>query len=148
MSDYLAYWKKYWRDCQDTGQRFTEQWHTNSKRSFQQVKPDDNFWIVATGGSDCPDEWRLVQRLHINEVRLDSEHVRRYLFDGVVEERWKFDIGAQSDFTPILHKLDFASGKKIKERGKRIGLTLENIRRLSEDDVALLELRAKGMARV
>lgn len=78
MSDYLAYWKEYWKDTEETRQMFTEEWHTKSKRFYRQVKPDDNLWIVVTGGRDNPNEWRLLQRLHIRQVQLDSTHERPY----------------------------------------------------------------------
>jgi len=69
MSDWLAYWKHYWDDVEKYGSDlFTLDWHTNREWFLDKVKPGDNLWIVIAGGLSSADEWRLLERLHIEVI--------------------------------------------------------------------------------
>jgi hypothetical protein len=58
------------------------------------------------------------------------------------------DIHNQPDFTPILHRLNFASGKKITKSGAWIGTQIQRPRPLSDADVILLNKYARTLQKV
>jgi len=102
----------------------------------------------VSGGTDHTDEWRLLQRIHVRKRKFEgSEYERPYHASGDPKKSLKFDIVKQPDLTPLLHKLEFVSGRRIKAKGRLIGRSLQAIRPLSDDDVVLLEDYAKGLKR-
>jgi hypothetical protein len=118
----------------------------DNENLLRQLKRGDNLWIVVTGGKDYPDEWRLLQRINIREVREEhSEDEFPYHAIGNRKDSPKFDIAAQSNLTPLLHKLEFTSGKRIKADGRLIGCAVQTIRPLSDADIDLLQQYAKRL---
>jgi hypothetical protein len=148
MSDCLMYWKFFWTDYEGDPEVLNDEWYTKSEHFFKQVKPGDNLWVVVSGGTDYADEWRLLQRIHVRKLKFEgSKYERPYHASGDPTKSSKFDIDRQSDLTPLLHKLEFASGRRIKTKGRLIGRSLQAIRPLSDDDVVRLEDYAKGLKR-
>jgi hypothetical protein len=94
------------------------------------------------GGEDHSDEWRLAQRISVKEIRSNNGEFHT---KGDVKNSQTFDVDKQSDLTPILRKLNFASGKRITARGKLIGRSIQRNRPLAESDVVLLEQYAKKL---
>lgn len=138
MSDFLLYWKEFWRESNDAAA--TEYfWHTKQKSFFDRAKPDDRLWVVVRGSQGHPEEWRLLQRIVVQEKVINYELDRPYEIIGNPVSSQTFDIVAQTDLTGLLQKLEFVSGKRITVSGGAIGNTLEAIRPLSEADGALLE---------
>jgi len=152
MPDFLLYRKNYWKDLEKDSNCIDEIWHTGQKPFFDKVEQGDSLWVVVTDGSHHPAEceWRLLQRMVVQEKSVDYRdeyHDRPYRTDGDYEKGQRFDVEAQFDLTPLLHKLDFKSGRRITDTGKKIGNSLQKIRPLSESDSALLKEYAKDLKR-
>lgn len=147
MPDFLMYWKYFWRDEADDPDSFNDNWHTQNEHFFNKVEQGDSLWVVISGGRHYPAEWRLLQRIIVQEKFADYDLDRPYGITGNVEQGQKFDIATQSDLTPVLHRLEFVSGKKITATGKAIGNTLQAIRPLAKSDSALLRRYALNLAR-
>lgn len=140
------YWKEYWQES-DPSVATEYYWHTKQKSFFDRVRPDDSLWVVVRNGQNHPDEWRLLQRIVVQDKLINYELERLYEIIGNPASSQTFDIEAQSDLTSLLHKLEFVSGKRITVRGGAIGNTLEAIRPLTEADAALLESYSQAFDR-
>ena len=69
MSDCLVYWKTYWDDYQQyDNSALTAEWFTEYRYFPDQIGKGDNLWVVVWAGENCPDEWRLIQRIYIERV--------------------------------------------------------------------------------
>jgi hypothetical protein len=137
-----VYWKDFWVEFEEYGHDALDLlWHTSNQRFFDQVQPGDNLWIVVFW---APDEWRLIQRLHIRRLRIESGYERPY--HAIGDDRSQtFRLDRQPDFAPILRKLEFVSGKRIKAMGRLIGRSLQTSRPLSEGDIHLLRNYTKKL---
>lgn len=142
MSDCLVYWKYYWDDVLKYGpQLVTEHWHTHYKGFFDKVEPGNNLWVVTTSGPNYPEEWRLLESLRIHRLDIDPDpQYGKYHAFGDISKSFFYSLDDQKDFTPILHSLNFRSGKKIPRviRGRNIGNFLQSIRTLSRGDIVTL----------
>jgi hypothetical protein len=142
MTHYLVYYREYWDDFEQ-GYQPSQNWSSNSVKMYKTVKPRDTFWVVVSGGSDAPDRWFLLERIHIARIERQPTPDRwgKYLITGDKNKSQLFSLRAQPDFTAILWLLKFASGKRIKILGRRIGLALQSngFRSLAESDAVLLE---------
>jgi hypothetical protein len=147
MPDYLMYWKYFWQDIKDNADSFNDEWHTRNESFFNKVEQGDSLWVVISGGLRYPDEWRLLQRIVVQEKFVDYDYERPYGIIGAPERGQKFDIETQSDLTDLLRKLEFVSGKRIAAKGRAIGNALQVIRPLSKPDTALLKQYAKNLQR-
>jgi hypothetical protein len=150
MADYLVYWQQYWEDAaQIPNMKPSKVWSTDSKALYGTVERTDNLWVVVTGGSDYPNEWRLLERIRVSypQPELEESKWGRYHIVGDKRKSQVFSIQAQPDFTAILLLLRFASGKRINVLGKRIGQALQThgFRKLSESDATLLEEYARSL---
>src|SRR5437868_3793750 len=67
MPDYLMYWKYFWQDIEGDPDSFNDRWHTRNESFFDQVRLGDSLWVVVSGGLNYPDEWRLLQRIVVQE---------------------------------------------------------------------------------
>ena len=141
------YWKFFWKDYEGDPQALNDEWYDTRESFYEQLQPGDNLWVVVSGGQEYPDEWRLLQRIYVRELTVEDGYDRPYHASGDPKKSPKFSLAKQSDFTPVLHKLEFASGKKIKATGRLIGRSLQAFRPLSDDDVTLLEEYTKGLKR-
>lgn len=141
MADCLVYWKVYWEQRKQPD-AFIPDWYTRYKYFPNQVDIGDNLWVVVWGGEDHPDKWRLIQRISVKDVVFNNGEFHA---KGDVKNSQTFDVKNQSDLTPILRKLNFASGKRITARGKLIGRSIQRSRPLSDSDVILLEQYAKTL---
>lgn len=146
MADFLIYWKDFWEDKKDGNSNFDERWHTGLKWFYNNVEKGDNLWFITFDNKPNSDEWRLVSRIVVEKKEPKKNRKKKpYGISGNNHKSKKFDIESQSDFTPIIHKLEFKSGKKITARGRTIGLFLRQIRPLSATDNTLLEDYSKNL---
>lgn len=139
MTDYLLYWKTFWdaeRDLDAEG----HDWHTNDESFHRNISSGDNLWVVVTGGDGYPYEWRLLARSRVLSPDPTPFSSRYGNYHIIADERNSqyFDIKRQSDITPLLKRLEFASGTRIAVDGRKIGNTLQKARKLTEVDSALL----------
>jgi hypothetical protein len=141
MSDCLVYWKTYW---QPGGGVPTPEWDTGYRYFRAQVRHGDSLWVVVWGGNAHSNEWRLIQRIYVQDVAYD-ENSGKWFVTGDARRSQVFDIHNQRDLTPVLRKLQFASGRAITARGRSIGRSIQRSRPLSGSDVILLERHAKGL---
>lgn len=153
MADYLVYWQQYWEDAaQDPNIEPSKSWSTDSKALYGTVERGDSLWVVVTGGSDYPNEWRLLERIRVSKPQPELEESKwgRYHIIGDKRKSQIFSVQSQPDFTAILLLLRFASGKRIDALGKRIGQALQThgFRKLSESDAVLLEEYAQTLIKV
>lgn len=147
MSNYLLYWKYFWGDIAENPDALNELWHTKQESFWYKVKPDDNLWVVVSGGERFPDEWRLLQRIVVQEKFTNFTYERPYGIIGDAARSQRFEVSTQSDFTPLLQELEFVSGKKLTVSGRAIGNALQTIRPLSEADGLLLEEYVRNLER-
>jgi hypothetical protein len=144
MADCLVYWKVYWQQTERFGKSaVTPDWDTKYEYFPDQVEPGDNIWVVMRDG----DRWSLIQRISIKKIILNRENG---IWDvkGDRSKSETFDIQNQPDFTPILRRLNFASGKKITKSGAWIGTQIQRPRPLSDADVILLNKYARTLQKV
>lgn len=139
MSNFLLYWKYFWDDFAENSDSLNELWYTAQKSFWEKVEPDDNLWVVIFGDSQSPNEWRLLQRIVVQKKFTDFKYDRPYRLIGDSAKGQHFNISSQDDLTPLLHSLNFVSGKKITATGRAIGNAIQTIRPLSEADGLLLE---------
>lgn len=147
MSNYLLYWKYFWGDIADEPTAFNELWHTAQESFWDKVEQGDSLWVVVSGGVQFPDEWRLLQRIVVQEKFTNFSFDRPYGISGDAAESQRFKVSAQTDFTPLLQQLGFVSGKNITASGRAIGNAIQKIRPLSEADGLLLEEYARNLER-
>jgi hypothetical protein len=138
MSHFLGYMQHYWKSHQGPWD-VEPGWGTQSEYFHRIIEPGDILWIVVTGGPNYPNEWRLLQRIEIVEKHYENGHAYPYQANGDPKKSRVFDPDLQLDFALLLKRLEFASGKKIYFSGRRIGLALQSIRRLTDKDGKLLE---------
>ncbi len=138
MADFLVYWKYFWRETRDDPNNVGEDWSTARESVFKQIKPGDRIWVVVTGGSRRPAQWRLLQRIVARRKGTNWDADWPYEVLGDPQGNQRFDVLSQSDFAPLLRRLEFASGNRIRFRGTKIGKTLQSPRKLSGADGDLL----------
>lgn len=102
--------------------------------------------MIINAGGKHPEEWRLLQRIHIKFLGIDSrkdkyevEEYGHFHADGDPDRSQIFDYKDQLDLSPILHLLEFASKRRLTSRGKIIGRSFQSLRPLSAKDTKLLE---------
>lgn len=147
MTDYICYWKNFWRDFGIYGPEIIiPEWHTSNEKFINQLVKGDHIWVIIQGGSDSPYEWRLLQRIYIKSIGIDHKkdkyEVQEYGHfhaDGDTYRSQRFEFTDQLDLSPILLMLEFASGRKLTARGKLIGRSFQSPRALSERDAKILE---------
>jgi hypothetical protein len=146
MSDCLVYWKEHWHDPE---QDVDDNWYTEQSSILKQVGIGDRLWVVISGGPSYPKEWRLFQKIEIRKVqdkkKLHKPGFRPYHVIGIPDMSPKYDIESQPDFARLLRKLEFLSGRRLKFKGRRIGLSLQKIRPVSARDAKLLERYSKKL---
>lgn len=147
MSNYLLYWKYFWGDIADEPTALNELWHTAQESFWDKVAQGDSLWVVVSGGERFPDEWRLLQRIVVQKKFTNFSFDRPYGIIGDAIESQRFEVSTQSDFTPLLQRLEFVSGKNITASGRAIGNAIQKIRPLSEADGLLLEEYARNLER-
>jgi hypothetical protein len=145
MADCLVYWKSYWTDIKETPDAVNEHWYNDNKRFYKQIKPGDSLWVVVSGGPEHPDEWRLLQRIYVIRKKPIASKYGGYDVIGDPKQGKHFRVASQPDFTSMLHKLEFISGKKIRAAGRLIGQALQTFRPLSDKDVVLLRAYANKL---
>lgn len=147
MSNYLLYWKYFWDDVADEPTALNELWHTKQEGFWYKVEPNDDLWVVVSGGEHFPNEWRLLQRIVVQEKFTNFSYDRPYGIVGDAIKSQRFEVSAQTDLTPLLQQLGFVSGKKLTVSGRAIGNALQTIRPLSDSDGLLLEEYARNLER-
>jgi hypothetical protein len=142
MSHYLVYRQSYWEDYTE-GYRPDSNHTTDSKKMHNAVRRGDWLWVVISGGIKAPEEWRLIERIYVQDVDPKPSPMKwgKWHFKGNKSRSQIFSVISQPDLTAILWLLTFASGKRIKFKGKKIGQALQanGFRPLSEHDCILLE---------
>lgn len=146
MANYLLYWKYFWDDIAKNPTDFNDNWHTKQEGFWYKVNEGDNLWVVVSGGSDFPDEWRLLHKI-VAQEKFDNLTGRRYEIKGNTVSSQRFEVSSQSDLTTLLQKLEFESGKKIQVSGRAIGNTIQANRPLTENDGLFLEEYAQNLER-
>ena len=152
MADCLVYWK----DCSAELNTFRSDkpgpwnFHYNSKSRclFDQIERGETLWIVVFDTAPPPGDWLLIERIAVMDKKHNPESARPYQIVGDPEKSVSFDIRKQSDLTPVLHELNFVTGKKILAGGIKIALSLQYIRPLTNGDSALLERYSKDLPTV
>ena len=148
MSDYIGYWKYFWRDLREHGPKktFISEWHTNNERVFKNLVVGCNIWVIIQAEEKYHNEWRLLQRIRIKslgiDTRKDKYEVQEYgpfHADGDEEHSQIFDYIHQPDFAPVLYQMEFERGRKLTARGSLIGRSFQSLRPLSIRDRILLE---------
>lgn len=147
MTHHLGYMQHYW-ETRKSPLNVVHAWGTKSDYLAGVIEPGDTLWIIVTGGPKYPEEWRLLQRIEIDHLYFDGENPYPYRVKGDPDQSKVFDPEGQDDLTPLLKNLEFASGRSIQLMGRRIGLTLQKIRSLSEADAILLENYSRGLKTV
>lgn len=147
MSNYLLYWKYFWSDIAFEPTAFNERWHTARESFWYKVQQGDSLWVVVSGGEQFSDEWRLLQRIVVQEKFYNQNVKRKYGITGDAAISQRFEVSTQSDLTPLLQRLVFVSGRKLTVSGRAIGNALQTIRPLSEADGLLLEEYARNLER-
>lgn len=147
MTHFLGYMVHFWRKNSHHGhpQTVNHGWGTFSDYFHKRVGKRDTLWIVVAGSPNNPNEWRLLQVVEIEEKYYNFEDPTPYCAKGSIEKSKVFYPDRQADLTLLLKKLEFASGKKIEQEGRRIGLTLQSLRRLTDNDAKLLQEYANGL---
>jgi len=143
MANYLLYWKDYWRDVKDHPTDINFNWYTARKAFFNRVRANDNLWLVSSSRKPHPAKWALVARVFVHRKQEIPGVERPFRIIGSPSKSQRLDYRSQSDLTPTLRNLEFASGKMIKSRGRAIGKALQSIRRLTDRDVVLLTEHAQ-----
>jgi hypothetical protein len=146
MANYLLYWKDYWRDVKNHPTDINLNWYTARKTFFKRVRANDNLWLVCSVRKPDPAKWALVARVVVQEKRRVSGFNRPFRIIGDSVKSRRFDYRVQSDLSPTLRKLEFASRKKIVSSGRAIGKRLQAIRRLTDRDAVLLGNHAERRA--
>jgi hypothetical protein len=152
MADCLVYWKY----CSAELNEFTSDnpgpwnfhYNSRSRRLFDQIERGENLWIVVFDTVPPPGDWLLITRISVIEKKHRPEVARPYQIVGDPKKSVSFDIRKQSDLTPVLHELNFVTGKKILANGIKIALSLQYIRPLTDGDGALLERYSKDLPMV
>jgi len=135
MAHYLVYWKTYWQDVSSQSE-ITCDWFTSKRDFFDELRRGDSLWAAIPGDAEHPEEWRLLHRLivdHLDPVPSDSEYGACRIV-GNPDLSQLFDPSTQGDFTPLLAKLEFATGKSIEFKGRKIGQAIQSPRLLSATD--------------
>jgi hypothetical protein len=159
MTDCLVYWQRYKRaingfgeDDEEYREIATAHWATSSEKFLRQVKPRDSLWVVVWAEGKHTNGWRLLQRIYLRERpklnRLIQSDDGEYHVDGDLRKSQLFRLYGQSDFTPILRKMTFRSGKRITAKGRRIGNSIQSIRPLSDFDVVLLQNYVRKLKKI
>ena len=148
MSQYLVYWQSYWEDTKE-GYKPNSNHTSDSKKMHNTVRRGDWLWVVISGGINSPEEWRLIERIYVQVVDPKPSPMKwgKWHFKGNKSRSQIFAITSQPDLTAILWLLTFATGKRIKFKGKKIGQALQanGFRPLSEHDSILLEEYARTL---
>ena len=152
MADCLTYWK----DCSAELNEFTSDnpgpwnshYHSKSRHLFDQIERGENLWIVVFDVDPPPGDWLLIGRISVMEKKHKPEFPRPYQIIGDPEKSLFFDIRTQSDLTPVLHELNFGTGKKILASGVKIAQSLQPIRPLTSADSALLQRYSEDLPTV
>ena len=144
MGDWLMYWKEHWIDC-DHYDPLSGGWHTEQQFFYDQVMPGDSLWIVINGGTERPEDWLLFERIVAAGKKMKNKP-RPYFIIGDPKKSERFDLEGQDNFEPVLHKLQFRTGTKIRTQGPMIGRSLQRIRPLCDKDTVLLEGYSKRLA--
>jgi hypothetical protein len=149
MTHYLVYWKTYWQDKEESNSIATPAWYTDNKNFREKIWKNDRLWVVVTGGTSAPNEWRLIQSFvvsHVNPKKVNTKW-GKYEIIGSRKNNHEFKIDRQPDFTAILWILEFSTRKHIKTLGPKIGQSLQTHghRTLTKRDVVLLENYAKRL---
>ena len=61
---YMVYWKTFWDDI-DSPLQVKCDWYTNKRDFFEGLRRGDSLWVVTSGEESHGDEWRLLQRLFV-----------------------------------------------------------------------------------
>jgi hypothetical protein len=139
MPDYLLYWKDFWRDVKQNPGSINYSWHTARKSFFDFVQPGESLWVVVSTPPGQPARWRLVEQILVQRKHVLRGVDRQFQILGDANTSKRFDIDSQPDQTKLLQKLKFVSGKRISVTGRAIGKRLQAIRRLTPDDVKLIQ---------
>ncbi len=148
MANYLVYWRGYWGDVAHQGIDF--RWNTRNDAFFRRVRLEDHIWVVVSGGSDKPDEWRLLQRIVVADKgqNLPGHQYGHNRIEGDETGSQVYDLTSQPDLTPVLHEMEFDSGRRITSDGAKIGQSLQSIRTLTPEDARRLAEHAATLRAV
>jgi hypothetical protein len=145
MSNWLLYWKEH--SIEGDYEPVSNGWHTKQEPFFRQAQRGDSLWVVVHVGTARGDRWLLFEHILVLRKKVKSTK-RQYCVLGDPQRSERFDLIRQVDLEPVLHKLQFVTGRKIKAQGRMIGRSLQTIRRLSDTDTLLLEDYSRKLARL
>jgi hypothetical protein len=139
MPDYLVYWKRFWKDGGHEAPNLDYFWHTSWKPLPYQVQPNDRLWVLTTGGRRRPTEWRLLQRLSVQNIVPTPRGAYAFKIIGDDKKSQTFDFENERDIAALLRRLKFRSGRRITGKGLDIGVSLRLPRALAGSDSVLLD---------
>jgi hypothetical protein len=87
-----------------------------------------------------------LQRIVVKKLKPVEETTFPYGVQGDPKKSPKYKLKGQPDFSLVMRRLTFRSGKRLTVKGALIGRALQAIRPLSDADVAILESYARGLA--
>ncbi len=146
MADYLVYWKTFWDD--NPNGDHTPDFDYGTKQPFwNNVGKGDSLWCVTRGGGNAPNEWRLVQRLVVQDKYLAADHEwpNRFRGDPLLSE--SYQVSSQTDLAPLLQGVEL-DGPVINAHGAAIGNAIQTARELTENGHASLVAYARGLKRI
>jgi len=143
MSHFLAYLQHYWEDLKHPAE-VERGWGTETDYVHRMVSRDDIIWVVIRGGPGHDQEWRLLQKVVVYQNWYDKGRKDNFRYRVAEDEALStvYDPEDQGDLAPLLHRLDFANGKRITSSGAKIGQSLQTVRPLTWHSGALLEAYA------
>jgi hypothetical protein len=144
MADYLVYWQVFWRE-NPTGVYIPDFDFGTNQDFWGNVAIGDSVWCVTFGGDQAPDEWRLIQRIVVQEKYIDADSDWSNRFRGDPAQSEAYQVTNQADLTPLLHQLEFKSGRRITVSGREIGNAIQSARPLTEADQLLFEKFTGGL---
>src|SRR5258708_37174267 len=97
MSDFLLYWKDYWKDIAADPEAADLYWHTKAEWFFNKVRHGDRFWVVITAGQNHPTEWRLIQRIEVLTKPVNPAKHGQFEREVEPHARVPFEIDSQPD---------------------------------------------------
>jgi hypothetical protein len=129
----------------------TDRWHTNDLSFFEKLSPQDNIWIIIRASEDDPNEWRLLERLKVAQMLPNhDEKYGEYCALGDILNSEFYSIDRQHNFEPIIHRLEFESGKEIPAHvsANKIGIYIQGVRWLSDLDTLTMQKYARSLNRL
>lgn len=139
-NSWLLYWRDFFFDRAQYGLKiYAIIYHTRNQWFYESANVGDDVWLVVRREDGRPKSWQLAMRLSVWQKRTDHRNYRPYRLVPEPEGSQVFSLNDHPDLEPLLCRLRFASGKKLRVSGGKIGRALQSPRLLTELDALLME---------